>query len=64
MRELIQNISEFGNESGFYNYLAEQIESEELLNDNDIQELVCGLESFIEQEIQELRDENCEEYNN
>tara|TARA_B100000963_G_scaffold185938_1_gene161633 strand:+ start:1420 stop:1632 length:213 start_codon:yes stop_codon:yes gene_type:complete len=63
MSNLIQNISEYGNESGFYNYLAEQIESEELLNDNDIQELVCRLEAFIEQEIQELRDENFEKYN-
>ena len=59
----MENISEFGNQSGFYNYLANQIESEELLNDNDIQELVIRLEAFIEQEIQELRDENWEEYN-
>jgi len=62
MNQIIQNISEFGNQSGFYNYLANQIESEELLNDNDIHELVCRLEAFIEQEIQELRDENWEEY--
>ena len=63
MSNLIQNISEFGNQSGFYNYLAEQIESEELLNDNDIHELVCRLEQFIDEEIQVLRDENFEEYN-
>ena len=63
MNQIIQNISEFGNQSGFYNYLANQIESEELLNDNDIHELVCRLEAFIEQEIQELRDENWDTYN-
>ena len=63
MNKLIENISEFGNQSGFYNYLANQIESEELLNDNDIHELVCRLEAFIEQEIQELRDENWDTYN-
>ena len=43
--------------------MANQIESEELLNDNDIHELVCRLEQFIKEEIQEIRDENWEEYN-
>ena len=43
--------------------MANEIEYRELLNDNDIHELVCRLEAFIDQEIQELRDENWHDYN-
>ena len=63
MNNLIETISDFGNQTGFYKKMANEIENRELLNDNDIHELVCRLEAFIDQEIQELRDENWHDYN-
>lgn len=63
MNNLIETIGFIGNNTGFYKKIANEIEYRELLNDNDIHELVCRLETFIDQEIKEIRDENWDTYN-
>lgn len=63
----IYQISSIGNDKnqakGYYHRLTDLIESEGLLTEQDCHELVCRIESFIEQEIEEIRAENWEEYN-
>lgn len=63
-REL--TLSDIGNnvhsEKGYYWRLSEYLESYELLDDDDTNELCCRIEAFIDQEIEEIRLENPHKY--
>ena len=48
------------NEKGYYWRLSEYLENYELLDDDDTNELCCRIESFIDQEIEEIRQEMSE----
>ena len=67
MANFILDISDIGNDKnqakGYYHRLTDYIENQELLTEEDCHELVNRIEAFIEQEIQEIRDENWHEYN-
>jgi hypothetical protein len=50
------------NKKGYYWRLSEYLEKFELLDDDDTNELCCRIEAFIDQEIEEIRLENPEKY--
>tara|TARA_B100002019_G_C21208092_1_gene567830 strand:- start:944 stop:1150 length:207 start_codon:yes stop_codon:yes gene_type:complete len=66
MESFIENISDIGNDKnqskGYYHRLTDYLEDEGILNEEDCHELVNRIESFIEQEIREIRLENLETY--
>tara|TARA_R100001463_G_scaffold29346_1_gene66738 strand:- start:1772 stop:1951 length:180 start_codon:yes stop_codon:yes gene_type:complete len=58
MQSFLENISGIGNAinepKSYYNRLADYLQNEGL-NDDDVSELAFRIESFIEQEIEELK---------
>tara|TARA_Y100000004_G_scaffold187931_1_gene241390 strand:+ start:22167 stop:22397 length:231 start_codon:yes stop_codon:yes gene_type:complete len=50
------------NQKGYYWRLSEYLEDYELLDDDDANELCCRIEAFIDQEIEEIRQENPHKY--
>jgi hypothetical protein len=58
MQSFLDQISEIGNatneKKSYYNRLADYLQNEGL-NDDDVSELAFRVESFIEQEIEELK---------
>jgi|TARA_R100000479_G_scaffold134099_1_gene71449 hypothetical protein len=67
MTKFTLDISDIGNdknqENSYYHRLTSYIEKERLLTEDDCYELVLRIEAFIEQEIDEIRDENWHTYN-
>ena len=67
MTKFTLDISDIGNdknqENSYYYRLTDYIEKERLLTEDDCYELVLRIEAFIEQEIDEIRDENWHTYN-
>ena len=50
------------NEKGYYWRLSEYLENHEMLDDDDTNELCCRIEAFIDQEIEEIRQESPHKY--